>query len=279
MIHLNEETLRRLQLTELELLLEADRVARKHGIPYCIIAGTMLGAVRHGGFIPWDDDADIAMLRPDYERFREACRTELDPEKFCFQDHQVTEGYRWGYGKLRRRGTVFLREHQEHMPYEQGVFIDVFPLDAVPASQLGRSLKNFECFLVRKLLWARVGRYADRRAGKRLLYTALDAVPEAWIKARLDGLIERARRCDSPWVRILCFPTPNRKYGYLARWYRGGAEVSFEGFRFPGVNGADEYLRFKFGDYRTLPPPEGRKVPPVSDIRLPAPETLPGGGK
>ena len=276
MIHLDALTLRQLQRTELELLLEADRIARRHDIPYCIIAGTMLGAVRHSGFIPWDDDADIAMLRPDYERFREACRTELDPKKFYFQDHQVTPGYRWGYGKLRRSGTVSLREHQEHMPYEQGVFIDVFPLDPVPASQLGRSLKNFECFLVRKLLWARVGKIADRSAAKRVLYAALDRIPEERIKRRLDGMIARAGRCRSPWVRILCFPTPNRKYGYLARWYRGGEEVVFEGFRFPGVNGADEYLHFKFGDYRTLPPPEARKVHPVSQLRLPPPETLPG---
>ena len=72
MIYLDPQNLRQLQLTELELLEEADRVAKKYNISYCIIAGTMLGAVRHGGFIPWDDDVDIAMLRSEYERFRDA---------------------------------------------------------------------------------------------------------------------------------------------------------------------------------------------------------------
>ena len=67
-IELDPEMLRGLQLVELELLEEVDRVCRAHDIPYCIIAGTLLGAVRHGGFIPWDDDADVAMLRADYER-------------------------------------------------------------------------------------------------------------------------------------------------------------------------------------------------------------------
>ncbi len=103
MVELNGEQLRRLQMIELEMLIEVDRICRSCGIRYNVIAGTMLGAVRHGGFIPWDDDADVAMLRTEYERFREACRTELDTERFYFQDHRETPGYRWGYGKLRRK--------------------------------------------------------------------------------------------------------------------------------------------------------------------------------
>ena len=269
MLHLNPQQLRQLQLTELELLQEADRVAKKYNITYCIIAGTMLGAVRHGGFIPWDDDVDIAMLRSEYERFREACQKELDPEKFYFQDHTVTEGYRWGYGKLRRKGTLFLREHQEHMPYEQGIFMDVFPLDPVPGSQFGRSLKNLECFLVRKALWAKVGKKADRSLLKRLVYTVLDKISEKNILKYYNGMIERSKNCHSSWVRILMFPTPNDSYGYLAKWYQGGEDILFEGIRFPGVKDADEYLRFKFGAYMTLPPPEKRKVHPVSGFALP----------
>ena len=93
MISLNNEMLRQLQMVELELLREVDRICRKCGISYNIIAGTMLGAYRHKGFIPWDDDADVAMLRSEYERFREACRSELDETRFYFQDHTCTPGY------------------------------------------------------------------------------------------------------------------------------------------------------------------------------------------
>ncbi|MBR1457641.1 MAG: LicD family protein [Oscillospiraceae bacterium] len=269
MIQLDQQTLRRLQFVELELLVELDRIAKKHDIPYRIIAGTMLGAVRHGGFIPWDDDADVAMLREDYERFREACAAELDPERFYFQDHVTTPGYRWGYGKLRRRDSVFLREHQEHMPYEQGVFIDVFPLDAVPDSRALRTVENFECFLVRKLLWSRVGKRADRSAGMRALYALLDKVPERAVFSWYDRLVERSRRRESGWVRILTFPTPNREYGYRREWYADGEPILFEGHTFSGVSNADAYLHFKFGDYWTPPPPEARKTHPVSEIRLP----------
>ena len=267
-IDLDPETLRSLQLVELELLVEVDRICRAHDIPYCIIAGTLLGAVRHGGFIPWDDDADVAMLRSDYERFRDACRTELDPEKYYFQDHQVTPGYRWGYGKLRRANTLFLRENQEHMPYEQGVFIDVFPLDAVPESRVRRTVKNFECFCVRKMLWAPVGAVASKSAFLRGWYGLLNRVPARVPYGLLNGLIERARHTDSRWVRILMFPTPNREYGYLREWYENRAPATFEGIEFSGMRDADAYLSFKFGDYMSLPPESQRKTHPVTAIKL-----------
>ena len=268
MLELDQATLRRLQLTELELLQEADRICRKNGIRYNIIAGTLLGAVRHGGFIPWDDDADIALLREDYERFRSACMVDLDPSRFYFQDHATTPGYRWGYGKLRRKDTLFLRENQEHMPYEQGVFIDVFPLDPVPESRAGRSVVNFTCFLIRKMLWSKVGKRADSSGWKRLLYRMLDRIPEKKILSMYDRLIKRAGKWKSSWVRILMFPTPNRQYGYLRSWYETSEPILFEGAVFSGIKDRDAYLRFKYRDYMTLPPKEQRKTHPVSDICL-----------
>lgn len=274
MISLNDDMLRQLQMVELELLIEVDRICKKCGISYNIIAGTMLGAYRHKGFIPWDDDADVAMFRSEYERFREACRSELDETRFYFQDHTCTPGYRWGYGKLRRKNTLFLREHQEHMPYEQGVFIDIFPLDAIPQSQIGRSIMNFRCFCIRKLLWSKVGKVADRSSFKRCVFTLMDCVPEKTVLARLDKMIEKARSKETDWVRILTFPTPNTKWGYRRRWYEGNRKIVFEGYTFPGVTDPDDYLSFKFGEYMKLPPEGERKAHPVSDIRLLIPKFM-----
>ena len=268
MVELDQNTLRRLQMTELELLTEVDRICRKCHIHYNIIAGTMLGAVRHGGFIPWDDDADVAMLRSEYERFCEACKTELNQSKFYFQDQDHTQGYRWGYGKLRRRNTLFLREHQEHMPYEQGVFIDVFPLDYVPKNYLLRCLHNFICFLYRKFFWSEAGRISDKRAYMRVLYSFMSKVPEKVLKKSFKWFIWKSKRKKSGWVRILTFPTPNRFYGYRARWYEKSIDIRFEGRMFLGIRDYDKYLTFKFGNYMELPPKSERKVHPVSCIVL-----------
>ena len=268
MIELDQNTLRRLQMTELELLEEVDRICKKCDIHYNIIAGTLLGAVRHGGFIPWDDDADVALLRPEYEKFCKACETELDTDRFYFQDHRNTPGYRWGYGKLRRKETLFLREHQEHMPYEQGVFIDVFPLDYVPDSYVMRSICNFKCFLYRKFFWSEVGRIADKSTFKKKLYGIMSKVPESRLKKSFNRYIEKRNRKKTDWVRILTFPTPNKEYGYRTRWYEESADIDFEGVTFQGIKDYDGYLSFKFGNYMELPPEDKRKVHPVSDIRV-----------
>ena len=268
MIPLDPETLRKVQLTELEMLIELDRICRLRNIRYNLIAGTFLGAVRHGGFIPWDDDLDVAMLREDYERFRRAVRTDLDRERFCFQDMRDTPGYRWGYGKLRRKDTLFLREFQEDMPYMQGIFIDVFPLDPVPDNRIARKLVDAECFAVRKFLWARVGKHAASDPVKRMIYSLMDRVPEKVIKRYYLTMAARANRRKTDWVRILTFPAPFGHGGYLRRWYEDGQEVLFEGKWFPGIRDYDGYLTFKFGDYRTPPPLEQRKSHPVSAIRV-----------
>lgn len=266
--YLSDEELRKVQMVQLELLLEVDRICKKCDIHYNIIAGTLLGAIRHDGYIPWDDDADVALLRDEYEKFRTACETELDTTRFYFQDHRNTSGYRWGYGKLRRKDTRFLRENQEHMPYEQGIFIDVFPLDAVPDNYLLRSLKNFECFCIRKVLWSEVGKIADKSAVKRAWFYLLSKIPDKWVFGYYENVINKVHKLDSQWVRILMFPTPNKEWGYLRKWYENSTDIVFEGITFQGIAEYDEYLSFKFGNYMELPPEEKRKVHPVSELKV-----------
>lgn len=268
MLELDNNTLHRVQLVQLELLQEVDRICKKCNIHYNIIAGTLLGAVRHGGYIPWDDDADVALLREEYEKFRRACRTELDKSRFYFQDHRNTKGYRWGYGKLRRKNTLFLRENQEHMPYEQGIFIDIFPLDNVPDNYILRSIKNFECFCVRKILWSRVGKESEKNFWKRQIYKLLDKVPEDKVFCYYHFMVHNANKKKTRMVRILMFPTPNDEWGYYRCWYENSMDIVFEGVKFQGIRDYDSYLSFKFGDYMELPPVGKRKVHPVSKLKV-----------
>lgn len=268
MVEIDKKTLRQIQMVQLEMLAEVDRICRKCGIKYNIIAGTMLGAVRHGGYIPWDDDADVAFLRPEYERFRDVVKTELDTGRFYFQDNRRTKGYRWGYGKLRRKNTLFLREHQEHMPYSQGIFIDLFPLDGVPDNYILRGIQNFECFCIRKLLWSEVGQVADKSFLKRQWFHLLAKVPEKVIWRHYYRMVAKANRRKTRMVRILTFPTPNNEYGYYRNWYESSAGIGFEGHTLQGVKDYDSYLSFKFGDYMELPPKAMRKTHPVSRLKL-----------
>lgn len=268
---LSNVELRGVQMVLLELLCEARRICELAGIRYTIIAGTMLGAVRHGGFIPWDDDADIALFRDDYEAFLTACGKHLDTSRFYFQDHTNTKGYRWGYGKLRRKDTRYVVCGTEDLPYDQGIWIDIFPLDSVPNSRPGRMACNLHCFFIRKLLYAEAGKHREHSRVKRALYALLSAVPVEAVLAHYTKYVHRRNRKRTGWVRILMFPTPNREYGYLRKWYENRSDIVFEGELFAGIHDYDEYLTFKFGRYLELPPQDQRKQHRVCALKLPEP--------
>lgn len=265
--NLSESELRAVQLIELEMLVEVDRICRQCKIQYCISAGTMLGAVRHGGFIPWDDDADVAFLRPEYEKFRIACETQLDRERFYFQDYRNTKGYRWGYGKLRRKGTEFVRLNQEFMPYEQGIFIDIMPYDNVPDNYFFRAVNNFQCFLYRKTFWSAVAR-RNEKGLKRLIFELLYRIPEEKLYRSFDRFILKCDKKPTKRIRIFTFPVPGKQFGYLKSSFENLTEVEYEGVILMGMKDYETYLRYKYGDYMALPPVEKRKVHPVSRLKL-----------
>lgn len=271
MIQLDEKTLRKLQLNELELLVEFDRICRKNEIRYTLTGGTLLGAVRHEGFVPWDDDADVSMLRCEYEKFRKACEKDLG-DGFYFQDMKNTEGYRWGYGKLRKKNTVFLREYQEHMPYEQGIFMDIFPRDGVPDGFLAKRLHMFQCYCVRKTLWSEVGKYAHKRKFMRFWFRILSRMAGKKIFNIYDRLVEKSNRKETRLVRNLTFPIPNHKEGYQKKWYEESTELEFEGHFFMVNKCYKEWLEQEFGNYMELPPLDKRKAHPVVKILLSEPE-------
>lgn len=265
--NLSEKELRELQMIEVEMLVEVDRICQKKGIRYCISAGTQLGAVRHKGFIPWDDDADLAFLRPEYEKFKKACETELDKERFYFQDYTNTPGYRWGYGKIRRKNTKFIRLKQEHMPYEQGVFIDIMPYDNVPDQYLVRKWHNFRCFLYRKAFWAPLGKMQETGI-KKVAYILLDKIPD---KKLYDSFTNFTKKCDrkqTKRIRIFAFPVPGSENGYLRSCFETLIQMEFEGVQLMGMKDYNTYLSYKYGNYMELPPIEKRKVHPVSKLKL-----------
>lgn len=265
---MTQEELHCVQETEIELLREVDRICRKCKIHYNMVGGTMLGAIRHGGYIPWDDDADIGFLRAEYEKFRKACKTELDTERFYFQEIRDTEGYRWGYGKLRRKNTKFVRLGQEFMPYEQGIFIDLFPMDNVPDNLLIRKIHFFTCFLLRKFLWSEVGYRTEQNRGIRLLYGLMRLVPRK-VLVKWYEFMTRIYSCrKTELVRILTFPAPKGTYGFYRGWFLKQGRYRFGSITLTGARDYDGYLRHKFGNYMELPPEDERKVHPISELEL-----------
>lgn len=266
-IELSKDEFRRMQLIELELLKELDRVCRLHDIPYVITDGTMLGAVRHKGFIPWDDDADVCMLREDYERFKKEAMKDLDPALCYFQDNTTDPYYRWGYAKLRRVGTKHIRAGQEHLKCKTGIFIDIMPYDDIPNNLPGQILQNFYCYCCRKILWSEVGKMKAKGL-KRIWFQLLSHISVDSVYKALRIYTDRSRNKSTNRVRLLLFKPPGReytkkplndRYGMTKRWITERAEYEFEGVNVYGSLDADGFLTWKFGDYMKLPPEDQRE--------------------
>ena len=126
-MQLSSEELKKLQNVCLELACEVDRVCRKNNIEYTLEGGTLIGAVREHGFIAWDDDVDISMSRKEYEKFFEACKTDLNTDRFFLQEHRTDPEYPWGYAKLRMNGTSLVQIGQEDMLRAWYAIIDKIP--------------------------------------------------------------------------------------------------------------------------------------------------------
>lgn len=275
---LTPEQFRKMQLTELDMLVEFDRVCRKHDIGYVISGGSLLGAVRHKGFIPWDDDADIAMLREDYEKFK-LHLSELNPEICYFQDHETDPEYRWGYGKLRRTGTKYVRVGQEHLKCKTGIFVDVFPLDDVPISTIGQMLQDFHCYCLRKILWSEVGKYSCNNILK-YWYSLLSHIPTSLVFNQLKLYEKRSNNSTPNKVRTLLFPASGKlyyksekladRYGTPKKWFLERSEYEFEGKMLLGPKDYDGLLKHFYRDYMKLPPENKREQhSPCAEIIFP----------
>lgn len=126
--------MKRIWAVELDLLNEFARVCDENGLKWFVHAGTMLGAVRHQGFIPWDDDIDVVMPREDYERLCKLAPTTFSYPYF-FQNEQTDRYFARAFSRLRNSETtaIFENERDYRYPYNQGIFVDIFPLDHIPA--------------------------------------------------------------------------------------------------------------------------------------------------
>ena len=275
---LNPDEFRKMQLIELDMLVEFDRVCRKYDIGYVIVGGSLLGAVRHKGFIPWDDDADIAMLRQEYERFKSHIG-DLNPDICFFQDHEIDPEYRWGYGKLRRTGTKYVRVGQEHLKCKNGIFVDVFPMDDVPKSTIGQMLQDFHCFVLRKILWSEVGKYTCNGLLK-YWYSMLSIIPTSFVYKQLQSYVKKSSNESSNKVRTLLFPAAGKlyfkskkiadRYAMPKKWFLERSEYEFEGKKLYGTKDYDGILKHFYRDYMKLPPENKREQhSPCVEIEFP----------
>ena len=239
----------------LVLLQEFDRVCKELDIPYVLFAGTMLGAVRHQGFIPWDDDLDVLMLREDYTRFLAEADGVLNREKFFLQK-EFSDHWPMFFSKLRLNNTACLEKYHPKDPQaHQGIYMDIFPCDDAAESPLGRRIQFFASkVVIAKSLHCR-GYETDSRK-KKLFMAACRLLP-----LRPFVCIAAQHRADSTMVHsFLGGSSSFSKSVYPREWFSQQIEMAFSSGLYPVSAHYDALLRQLYGDYTVLPPEEQRTI-------------------
>ena len=241
-------TLRKMQLRILEILVEIDRVCRKHDIKYWLDWGTLLGAVRHGGFIPWDDDIDISMLSEDLKRFKEVAPAELS-ESFFLQTKETDPGYRSPFCKVRDRNSLFITKHEDFSrDYQKGLYVDIF--EVVPYPTVNKKLLKFIMHWYKKIYFFF---YVKNDV---TLKNHIASITFPIMKLGLDVLwgilnigkknrigLEKHFSPGISYTRDMVFPLK---------------DIEFEGKVFLGPAHPDQCLTEAYGDFMQVPPKEKR---------------------
>lgn len=261
---LTEEELSDLHDVQLELLAEMRRLCELHSLRFFALYGTLLGAIRHRGFIPWDDDLDLGMVRTDYERFLEVAKTDVSARYF-FQSVDSDPEYYSPLGKLRKNGTVFYERASGTGGQHRGIFIDLFPLDVKPARRTGQAIQNGSTYVLKRLLMIMggyeigAGRRGLRRAVRVLAGAVSRILPRSLVVRLLGRQMARSGGGRAAKYVSIAGPYTYSRQTVEAEWLDELVEIPFENTTIPAFKDADAYLTRLYGDYMT-PPPIGDRV-------------------
>lgn len=249
-----EASLRDLQLALFDMLKDIDSICREQNIQYSLACGTALGAVRHQGFIPWDDDVDIMFLRSEYDKFLEIAPKFLKEKGYTLQKEFSSE-WPMQYSKVRKDNTTYIEAFEPRLKnLHQGIFIDLFPIDNLSDNKiLARIQWDFYHLLVAKGM-AKRGYQTNSRI-KHLLMACSPLFPEKMLRA----FVMQKGKTNTQRVHCFLGGAVVKEHNIFPRsFFDSYITISFEEYRFPIVKDYDGYLKVCFNDYMKLPPEEKR---------------------
>lgn len=252
--------LRRLQLIELDALRDVQAVCARHALPLFLIGGSALGAVRHKGFIPWDDDVDLALYRDDYMKFLNYAADELPKDKYFLQTVENDPGYHLPYLKLRLNGTVYCEKVFEHRETHKGIFLDIYPIDAVPEDPNRRKKQKYAAlaayFFFRGEPIKKQGKAINlaSRIALRVLTKKRKRRLGFYFQSRVPIYDLESAKSVANIYGIKQYDKEIMPKAYFGQ----GTKAEFEGLEVTVPAEYDAYLTHLYGDYMQLPPESER---------------------
>lgn len=250
--------LEKLRVVELDLLNEFVKICEKYDLKYYLAYGTLIGAVRHNGFIPWDDDIDVWMPRIDYDKFAEISKTELG-EKYFYQNYNSDSDYPYNFAKIRMNGTRFVQKEISHLDMNHGIYIDLFPLDNARTNVHAEKRD----WMINKILRTIASiRYMDTKKGgvkRSFLDRMIIIVTRTLIsKNKIHYLIDKQeRKLNSQASDKLIYRSDENWISFEKELF-DDEKMMFEGKMYSVPKGYDKILTVGYGNYMQLPPENER---------------------
>ena len=241
---------------ELDILKEFIRICHELNLTYYAAYGTVLGAIRHRGFIPWDDDIDVAMPREDYDFFLEKAQF-LIKDNYFVQTYKTDKEYSQPFAKMRRSDTTFIEKASKYMDINHGIYIDIFPLDGYPKSKKDRFIFKWKRITYDHYIYNSGD--LKKEVGKNkwicLISHCMKKINAVEAAERKDRLSKRFPYKDSNIVGCLLQDSPSKEVMGKDKFGKG-TKVQFEDIEIRVPEKFDEYLKAIYGDYMKLPPEE-----------------------
>ena len=251
------DELKKLQGLQLKIAKEFKRICDKYQISYSLSGGSLLGAIRHTGFIPWDDDFDVEMLRSEYERFLKIAPVELKDDYFL-ETWGTDKYFSLPYAKLMLKGTTYAEENTQNAKIRKGIFIDIFVADSISDKNWFRHLQCSICDNLGGVI-CKKNHYTDQSTGgKKILYTLLTFFPLKCLQKLLIFFMTVCNQSVTKDTAIFTSCYGAEKEIKSKEFYKDLTEYIFEDTHFKGFTNYNVYLQSLYGNYMEFPPEEER---------------------
>ncbi len=256
---MSDQNVRQVQAKILEIMKYIDKLCRENGITYYIMGGTALGAIRHGGFIPWDDDLDIFMTPSEYKKFK-AVFESTNSSDYVLQEWKITPNY-LEYAKVRMNGTTFIEEcFRDRKDMHHGIYVDIMILHKVPKSKFVQKMVYYESKFV--TLYALSQRnWKPKSKGQALILKSLKIMPcKLMAKLFYKRIYKYDDRIDNFMYCYWITPAKFRNGLFDKSFFSDPVDVPFEDTVLLGSEKIKEYLSYRYGDYMKLPSEAAQKA-------------------